>query len=272
MYQFYVDETYYEVGGRKIFVLGGIVIPARYKPELQAQFWSLKEDERFGLSRENPIKWNPPQGKEEYKAQRSVEDQNDLKMSVLHFIAQSNSTIIAAVIDSRYVDPSGYYDDDQCQFPDQMYHYYCAGVEMLAQRLQYSIQDLESSSTKYTGKGYLILDYPGREKESALASFFRKRTLRGAKHDVSLTHLNDSLEYDHCRCCDCLQMADFVIGAIGHYAKSTGNNRYFRIIKNTIRTDRRGRILGYGVVVYPRESPLTGLFDITVEPRVLLAV
>jgi len=104
------------------------------------------------------------------------------------------------------------------------------------------------------GRGKIIIEHPGL-KESDLCEYYREIWLNGSNYptfSMKFTNLAETIYYSHDFSCEGLQLADFIVGSIGHAVE---NKTYDFIceIKNHI-AQKDGKVKGVGIIVYPSNS------------------
>jgi hypothetical protein len=232
MHSFYIDDC--RKSEAHISILGGFIINDDDYPNLQNNYRSVKNI--YGLTPGDPAKWSPPH-KPEFRKQRAIPNQNNFRRDVLNALGGAPITIVAAIVEER-----GRYNN-------RIRNYYLsASLEFLAQRFQ-----RELSTTASTGR--MILDYPGQYHELDMMKRYRDIRLNGSNYptfSMQLPLLEESAYYSHDVASDGIQLADFIVGAIGH-SIATHYYGYIQSIKSKIRKDGN-KIKGVGIVLYPSNS------------------
>jgi hypothetical protein len=232
MRSFYIDDSRRERSG--ISILGGFIINDSAYSSLQNSYRDIKA--RYALTPEDPAKWSPPRTAE-FNKQRAIQDQNAFRSEVIGLLAASPIKIIAAVIEEH-----GRYNRQRKDY------YLCASLEFLAQRFE-----RELSQTSPDGR--MVLDYPGEYHGSSMLKRYRRIRINGSNYptfSMKLPSLDDTAYYSYDVTCDGIQLADFIVGAIGH---SIDNRRYdhIRTLRPRVRKVQ-GKVKGVGIVVYPSNS------------------
>ena len=246
MYHFYMDETFYGKQGSQLIVQGGFIVDETNILNLQTQLWYLKN--QFGLNNNDPIKWSPPQGKLEYKAQRAIKKQNEFREEVLKLITNLGLSLVVAIIHESKLNRT--YDTA---------FYQNNALDFLAKRFQYFLRAKTNiKGDNYNPSGLIIADHPGTARESQMSDYYSQIWQKTSSNNVKLCFLRESILYSHCKCCCPLQLADFVVGATRMRASDPKNN-FFKLIKSGFRKES-GSIIGAGIVIFPSSSPLAKNF------------
>ena len=95
------------------------------------------------------------------------------------------------------------------------------------------------------------VDYPGKKEEATWATNCSRIYKAFARPYTHLLHLSPALSFAHGRDSPMIQLADIVVGAVRLHLSGRSRKRFEMLIPR-FRTDKRGRIDGYGVVFDPK--------------------
>ena len=238
MYEFYIDDTEKGCFNDKEYmpILGGFVASHDEYVKIEQDFRQLKQE--FNLNKFTPIKWSPGSKDPIYQEQRSLSDQNQFREAVLRKISENNITIIVSIIDV-----------DGLFKTQKLESYRTQALEQLSQRFQLFFSD---PGIKSEDSGQIILDNPGNS-ESKLSRYYREICCNGCTYvDMELKNLSKTLYISHSFANEGLQIADYIVGAVGYTIK-TKNKRYFNLIKDKVR-NRGGNMKGIGIIIFPSNS------------------
>lgn len=99
----------------------------------------------------------------------------------------------------------------------------------------------------------MIVDFPSKSiGPDLMRHYFDLKTLGSKRRFYTIfKNLAETMYYSHCFCCNGLQVADFIVGALNNFLK-TEDERFVKIISRKFR--RSGLILkGYGLALYPKD-------------------
>ena len=106
------------------------------------------------------------------------------------------------------------------------------------------------------GFGRIIVEHPGGDDhEIEQMRHYREIRIKGSNYpnfSMKLESLDETIYYTHDFCCDGIQLADFIVGSIGH-AIEKKDYSFVRLYKDKIRKVN-DKIKGAGIVVYPSSS------------------
>lgn len=240
MYDFYIDDT--EKGDIKhsgyLPMLGGYIIKKELYDNFLKNIYSIKEN--FGLNRFSPIKWSPGQNDTTYKDQRNLSNQNAFRELILKEIIKYEISIVISIVDTQLLHKKFSFE-----------YYRCQALEYLVQRFQMFLQ--WDCGIKKQNSGQVILDYPGDKIESLICKHYREVCCKGCTQlDMQVPLLSKTLYFSHAFTCEGLQIADFIVGAIGYTIKHK-DKKYFNLIKNRIR-NLNNNMKGTGIIIFPSNS------------------
>jgi hypothetical protein len=242
----YLDDSDGNRGTQKFCVWGGLITTEAHSIVLSDRLTALKA--KWGLSKHDPVKWSPKEGKDDYKGQRSLSDQNGFKSAVLDLIGTSDITLIAAV----FLDDQGLSKSDmQIQL-----------INDLSVRFQFDLQDKRrKESIGY--RGALVLAYPGTsnqlisktlyELHKGGANFKSRNYLASASATkVKLDCLESAVYFSYEAHNPLLQLSDFVSSSVAWTLKRQ-DFQFFEKIRPRFRNVNEN-IKGAGLLVYPNHS------------------
>lgn len=244
MHSFYIDDSRREHS--RISILGGFIINDASYVRLQNDYRAIKA--RYGMTPSDPAKWSPPRSAE-FSKQRAITNQNAFRLDVVNLLAAAPIKIIAAAIEER-----GNYNRQRKNY------YLCMSLEFLAQRFE---KELAQTSPD----GRMVLDYPGEHHGLSMMKRYHGVKINGSNYpnfSMQLPSLDETAYYSYDVTCDGIQLADFIVGAIGH-SIDTRRYDYVRILRPKVRKFR-SKVKGVGIVVYPSNSSIVdGLIRICEE-------
>jgi hypothetical protein len=230
----------------KYFVIGGIIVPE--------EKWHKMRDGILGLKLRRKIvgeiKWR-------YFAPGNNEAPNPMKDMSKDIRDAIRSEIYEKIICSeRSIKTIGCvtcieaaYDRPTINTRDDLYEH---TYKPVSERFQYHLQDL----TRQVGRselGIVVSDHRGHEDDKRFRAH-HEALLRGAGDYVSkYQNLVESLFFVPSDLSIGIQLADMVAGAIWRKYEA-GDNRWFDLLKPSIRCSKEGAIEGYGIVKFPKST------------------
>lgn len=241
---FFIDDVYFKKNGKNFTAIGGIIIDYKEYLKLRNEFVLIKTNSQFNLCCSDAIKWSPDKKDRRYINQANLGKgkQNELKIKVLDLISSKDLKIIACFIDR---------DSDYCKSEIDAKR---RAIEYLAQRFQWDIQGKDN--------GIIVCDSLSTDTPFLAESY--KDIWHVPKYG-SMDCLFDSLFFSHSFGCIGIQLADFVIGSMQSAIKDSRFLHYTEHYKKKIRKSPSDTIKGYGIVMYPSNSPELDNFIINLK-------
>lgn len=230
----------------KYFVIGGLAIPEGK--------WSRMRDALLGMKRRRglrgEIKWRyfAPDNTEQanpMKAMSSAE-RCDIRTEIYEGIicAEKSVKSLACVtcVEAAYKMPTA-------TGREMLYHY---TYKPLSERFQYHLQDL-SRSVGRPEYGIIVSDHRGANDDKSFRLQHEKLLYEGGDFVSKYPNLIESLFFIPSHLSIGIQLADMVAGAVWRKYE-TGDDRWFNMLRPSIRCSRGGAIDGYGIVKFPKAT------------------
>lgn len=227
----------------RYFVIGGLVVPDGVWHKLRDAVQGMKI--RRGLRGE--LKWryfasinsddkNPMRG-------LTQEQRNDVRTELYGIICSIKS--IKAMACVTCIEAA--FDMPTCTCADHLYHY---TYKPMSERFQYHLQDL----TRAVGRmetGIIIADPRGAAADQRFRGAHELLIKRGGDFISSYENLIESLFFQPSDLSLGVQLADMVAGAVWRKFEKNDES-FYRQLEPAIRTSKRGDVVGYGIVKFPK--------------------
>ncbi len=220
------------------FVLGGIIISEHAWFKVNEEFLSLKK--KYSVLGE--IKWryffaSPQKQTPLSHLDKTVKEQ--FRTDLYTIISRYKSIKIISTI----ADVAQCYSRSHINSDDDLYWF---AYKRLIERFQYYLQDL---SREAGGKmnGIAICDHRERRQDRRLQNMHYRMMLGQESHTSKFSNILEGVFIVPSHFSTGIQLADMVAGGVYRWF-SKGDDRYFRQIRDRVRTSPKGKIEGYGIV------------------------
>lgn len=234
-----------KIGPRPYFIIAGLIMHEAQWHSIADEVRKLKA--RFKVSGE--IKWRyfgpDNTDPDNSVAHLSASERDRFRELIYEILTKRKSVkIIACIAKCETAYKAGYVKDEEDLY---LYTY-----KPVSERFQYFLQDVSHvvGDKQY---GIIIADHRGKKQDDSFRLHHKAlvenegtfvSTYENYVETIFLTPSHHSVG---------IQLADMVAGAIGR-AMNTGESRFARLIKPALRTGPKDRIMGYGLVRFPKRS------------------
>jgi len=229
----------------RFFVIAGLIVPEERWHRVSNQLHGLK----VRWSYRGELKWrffapsnddsdNPMVGWDQDR-------KNAFRADAFKIITSDKSLqIVAGVCDA----PLAY------QLPDVAWQsdIYFGTYKVVTERFQYYLQDLRQSSGT-TFRGIIVADHRGRDDDKNFRLQHQRLVFQDGPNTSTYANLVEGLFLAPSHMSVGLQLADLVAGAIWRRFDA-GDPRWFDVIRTSFRTDRDGKIDGFGIARFPKRG------------------
>lgn len=249
MHILFVDESgtppKSDVDHTRYFVVGGIAIPEAS--------WSRIRDGLMGLKirrkLRGELKWRyfSPNNDDDRNPMRSLdqETRDSIRTEIYQLICQEKAVRTIASICSV----KAAYAMQSVSNQTDVYH---LTYKTITERFQYYLQDLK----KVSGRdefGIIVCDQRSGNDDKRLRDHHHKLLYSGANFVSSYKNLVESLFLQQSNHSVGIQLADLVAGAVWRKFER-GDDRWFELLKPSLRRDPNGNIDGWGIVKCPKKG------------------
>lgn len=223
------------------FVLGGVIISEELWHKVKADLTSIKKK----LNIEGEIKWRyfVPQKQNNSLSHLTFNEKEKLRDDLFSVLNKYKSIRTICIITNA----TKAYELPYIQTQDDLYWY---SYKQITERFQYYLQDISRISGHHTN-GIIVCDHRGPNDDKRLQELHAKllSTDHGAYSNYN--NLIEGVFMAPSHLSIGIQFADLVAGAALRYFKS-GDERFFKQIKDTLRKSEAGIAEGYGIVHFPK--------------------
>ena len=227
----------------RYFVFGGLVIPEERWHNVRSQLLGLKRQKQY----HGEVKWRyfAPYNRDDNNPMLSwpKDQRNDFRKSVFGIVTKTKSLrIIAGVCDA----PLAYGLGNVNQREDIYFRTY----KVVTERFQYFLQDIARESGRHTS-GIIVADHRNGPQDNRMREQ-HERLVRETNQNTSVYgNFIESIFLSPSHMSVGIQLADMVAGAVWRFYEK-GDDTWLNLIKPAFRTDKRGKIDGYGLVRFPK--------------------
>lgn len=229
----------------RFFVIAGLIVPEARWHRLSAQLRGLKT--RWAYRGELKWRFFAPNNFDATNpmATWDQDKRNAFREDAFRIITGDRSMkIVAGVCDA----PLAYQLPDVADQAD----IYFGTYKVVTERFQYYLQDIGRSSGT-TFHGLVVADHRGRDDDKTFRLQHQRLIYQNGPNTTTYKNLVEGLFLAPSHMSVGLQLVDLVAGAIWRRFDA-GDRRWFDILKANFRTDRDGKLDGYGIVRYPRRG------------------
>lgn len=227
----------------KYFVVGGIIIPETS--------WHRMRDGLMGLKvRRNvrgEIKWRyfAPNNDDARNPLRNMsqQDRDALRVEIYQLIASETAVRTLACVGSREAG----YALNNCNTQIDFYH---ATFKPVTERFEYHLNDIR----KITGRkeyGIVVGDHRGAGDDKRLRGYHERLLHTSGAGTTNYKNLIEGLFIHPSNLSIGIQLADMVAGAVWRKYER-GDDRFYDLLKPSLRKDSNGLEAGYGIVKFPK--------------------
>ncbi|WP_162801111.1 DUF3800 domain-containing protein [Azospirillum brasilense] len=230
---------------QRYFVIGGVIIPSNLWHEIADEMTNLKKNRRirgeikwryFAPNNDdasNPLKGRPQAERDEFRAELFGLITKRASVRIICTV-----TSIEAAFEMRSVNNA-----------DDLYH---LTYKTSTERFQYYLQDL-SKTVGRKENGIIVCDHRGPRDDKRLRQQHQKLLYSSGEHITRYSNLVEGLFIAPSHMSVGIQLSDLVAGAVWrHYEK--GDDRWFGLIKDSLRQGPNGNPDGYGVIKTPKSN------------------
>ncbi|HAT2056622.1 TPA: DUF3800 domain-containing protein [Legionella pneumophila] len=229
------------------FALGGVIIPEDLWHEVDKELAMLKN--RYEVDGE--IKWryfSPPKNnskKHNPIAHLSSEKKEELRGNLYNLLKKYKSIrSICAVVNIKQA-----YELDYVNNENDLYWF---AYKQMTERFQYYLQDL-SRTVGSKINGIIVCDHRQPKDDHHLRHLHQKLMTGSKKHFSLYRNLIEGVFIAPSHLSVGIQFADLIGGAVFRkFARQ--DERYFKMIESLFRKSSTGKIDGYGLIKWPKES------------------
>jgi len=246
--EFYADQT----GTGSLTILGGVMIATEDLHSVMQELMDFKV--AHGLRATSPVKTADWKEDQRYRDMQKLPNVSEFLTDCCEFVAgNARLLVLVCVVDMAERDLT---QDEANYFL----------IQNTAKRLQFEVQDrtgerpsgpsnewsMAQPPRKKKGiQGRMVVDHPGSKQEAKWSKDYSTIYKAFARPYTHLLHLSPELSFAHGRSSPLIQLADVVVGAVRLYLRGQSRKR-FEMLLPRFRTDRGGRVDGYGLVFDPK--------------------
>jgi hypothetical protein len=227
----------------RYFVVGGISIPESVWRRLHDAVQGLKIRRKI----RGEIKWRyfSPSNEDPDNPMRKMpfEDRNHLRTELYTLICSESSVRTMACVTSA----KAAYGLRNINCQQDLYH---ATYKPITERFQYYLQDL-SRQVGRKEYGIIVGDHRGRQDDHGLRAHHQKLLFSKDGFTSAYDNLIESLFLQPSHLSIGIQLADMVAGAVWRKYERD-DDRWFCMLRPSLRCDKHGTIDGYGIVKMPK--------------------
>ena len=248
MHLFFIDESGTIVPENKkhskYFVIAGVIIPENHWKEIYKKLRILKKE--YNINSE--IKWRyfapNNQDKDNGLKHLTFEEKDKVRSRLYNIVTSYKSVkIISTVTNVEEAYKLPYIKDK-----DDLYWY---SYKQAVERFQYYLQDISRTSGAEFN-GLVIIDNRLSFEDNRLRILHHNLMITEKENNSKFNNLIEGLFIAPSHLSVGIQFADIVAGAIFRKVEKN-DNTYYDQIKSNIR-NKDGKILGYGIVNFPKET------------------
>lgn len=228
------------------FVLGGVIIPEEYWHKIKAELDLIKK--KYFLAGE--IKWrffSPPKenAKPHSLSNLSALQKENLRSDLYAILRKYKSIKTLGVA----TDATTAYELPYINNSDDLYWY---SYKQITERFQYYLQDISRISGHKTN-GIIICDHRAPKDDQRLQELHAKLLVGHKDAHSNYANLIEGVFIAPSHLSVGIQFADMVAGAVLRKFKAS-DDRFYKQIEDTFRKSEKGKIDGFGLVVFPKRG------------------
>jgi hypothetical protein len=225
------------------FVLGSIVIPEDIWEKCANQLATIKKN--YSVAGE--IKWRyfapNPGGKPNSLSHLNAEEKELLRTDLYKLISSYRSMRLICIV-TNTVEA---FKLDYINSSEDIYWY---SYKQLTERFQYYLQDMGREVGQKLN-GIVVLDNRGPEDDKKIRELHHKLLTKPTQKTAFYQNLLEGLFIAPSHLSVGIQLADMVAGAVFR-SFMTKDDRFINQIEGSFRRSRKGTIVGYGLVKFPK--------------------
>lgn len=249
MHLLFVDESGTAPGPSKqrdaYFVVAGVAIPEGSWHKLRDSFDGMKIRRKL----RGELKWRffAPNNNDAKNPMRTLAqpDRDEIREELLAMLCSDRairSIVCVSDIKAAYNMPSVNNKDDL----------YESTYKPLSERFQYYLQGLDSKAGEME-YGIIICDHRGGADDKRLKAHHQMLIHSTSQYTSKYDNFIESLLLQSSNLSIGIQFADLVAGATWRYFEK-GDDRWFKAVIPSLRTDHLGNFEGYGIVKNPKKT------------------